>query len=618
MRRGQLFSMDALISIVLVIMILGTVSATSESLRSEITSLVGWYERANIADNMLDVLTKSPGEPEDWEENPQNVRVVGLLDRQEGYLNYEKIKVLFDLVQSGNSNVISSLCNLSHDNNFKLTALFTNSTVFANISVYHVGRGGGVSLEGFSIYDCSNYSEIGGNTIDGSVLINCTNTVRFSGPNDNFQVSGNFCTFGDLKLTGAVSAMIGSYVAQDTYLAINGTFKDSSSNTLSIYSRVYVTGAWWLTASASRSIYNDVYIGEYWKVSGSGPYTVYGDVYVFGNRLASANRLIWLVGSTQVTINGNLYVRVNGVWYAVVGNPSNENNWYRWDGTSWTSASDDVAITGDTAKIDGIKVIEGTDNIVVNGSSSSLKSPPGEFPLPPCLQSTPGQPGQIIINVMNLSVVLTYPTSYYSSDNVSSISILNCTPIDNSLTVSASMNSSPWIEFSERRMPVLRLVYSKDYFISSNELPKEIYSGLLDQYTNDVLNITLPTNVDKGNLTLISAFSGKDYTGYSVLVIVKNDEHWVYGINMTRIYQGHTTSGVPEGCYIKLEKGQALVPFSCLVPPAELDKSVTFTVWAYSLEGFPEVTIEDIGNLDAYLKPVRQMGVIRLWVWPRR
>nr|WP_206205953.1 hypothetical protein [Thermococcus sp. JdF3] len=87
--------MDALISIVLVIMILGTVSATSESLRSEIASMVGWYERANIADNMLDVLTKSPGEPEDWEIHAKDAQVIGLRSPDEPHtIDYEKLMAL--------------------------------------------------------------------------------------------------------------------------------------------------------------------------------------------------------------------------------------------------------------------------------------------------------------------------------------------------------------------------------------------------------------------------------------------------------------------------------------------------------------------------------------------
>ncbi len=115
MRRGQLLSLDAMLSLVMVIMILGTVTTTADNLRGgEITSLLGWYERANVADNMLDVLVKNPpGVPSDWEANPSGgVKVVGL--RSENYtyaLSYEKLLALknhFD-----DASVKESLLNLS-------------------------------------------------------------------------------------------------------------------------------------------------------------------------------------------------------------------------------------------------------------------------------------------------------------------------------------------------------------------------------------------------------------------------------------------------------------------------------------------------------------------------
>jgi len=118
-RRAQLLSMDALVSLVLVIMILGTVSATSESLRSGITSMIGWYERSNIADNMLDVLTKSPGVPEDWEANPSNLKLVGLAS-EKGVVSWAKVSSLVSLIQNNNPRVRSSLLKLSMGRNFEL------------------------------------------------------------------------------------------------------------------------------------------------------------------------------------------------------------------------------------------------------------------------------------------------------------------------------------------------------------------------------------------------------------------------------------------------------------------------------------------------------------------
>lgn len=95
MRKGQLLSIDALLSLVIVVMVVGVVMNTNDMIRAEITNLLDWYDRANIANNMLDVLTKSPGYPEDWEENVSGVKMIGL--RHEGYsyaLDHEKILAL--------------------------------------------------------------------------------------------------------------------------------------------------------------------------------------------------------------------------------------------------------------------------------------------------------------------------------------------------------------------------------------------------------------------------------------------------------------------------------------------------------------------------------------------
>ncbi|EHR79176.1 hypothetical protein OCC_01564 [Thermococcus litoralis DSM 5473] len=95
MRKGQLLSIDALLSLVIVVMVVGVVMNTNDMIRAEITNLLDWYDRANIANNMLDVLTKNPGYPEDWEENVSGVKMIGLRHGNYSYaLDYEKILAL--------------------------------------------------------------------------------------------------------------------------------------------------------------------------------------------------------------------------------------------------------------------------------------------------------------------------------------------------------------------------------------------------------------------------------------------------------------------------------------------------------------------------------------------
>ncbi|NJE25920.1 hypothetical protein E3E22_04650 [Thermococcus sp. MV5] len=91
-RKGQLLTIDALLSLVIVVMVVGVVLNTNDMIKAEITNLLDWYDRANIANNMLDVLTKNPGYPENWEENASGVKVVGLRDKDYSFaLDYDKI-----------------------------------------------------------------------------------------------------------------------------------------------------------------------------------------------------------------------------------------------------------------------------------------------------------------------------------------------------------------------------------------------------------------------------------------------------------------------------------------------------------------------------------------------
>ncbi len=128
MRRAQVFTLDALLSLVLVIMVLGVIINTNESVMAEINGIIGWYERANLGDNMLDVLTKSPGEPEDWESNLSALRTVGLRSVNYSYaVDYGKLMALAE--NANYSPVNASLLNLSSWKNFQLDIYLTNISV---------------------------------------------------------------------------------------------------------------------------------------------------------------------------------------------------------------------------------------------------------------------------------------------------------------------------------------------------------------------------------------------------------------------------------------------------------------------------------------------------------
>jgi len=131
-RRGQLLSIDALLSLVIVVMVVGVVMNTNDMIKAEITGLLDWYDRANIANNMLDVLTKNPGYPEDWESNVSNVKMVGLRDADYQFaLDYEKLEALNTSI-NGAFIQNSYLLNLSRGHDFEIEVYITKRDVNAS------------------------------------------------------------------------------------------------------------------------------------------------------------------------------------------------------------------------------------------------------------------------------------------------------------------------------------------------------------------------------------------------------------------------------------------------------------------------------------------------------
>ncbi|MBO8175118.1 MAG: hypothetical protein H0Z18_07665 [Thermococcus sp.] len=119
MKRGQVLSLDALLSLVIVVMVIGVVINTNDIIKAEITNLVEWYDRANIANNMLDILTKSPGYPKDWEESNVPLKVLGLVSLEyPAAVDYNKIVGLSERVYNNDSSLIDSLENLSSKKDF--------------------------------------------------------------------------------------------------------------------------------------------------------------------------------------------------------------------------------------------------------------------------------------------------------------------------------------------------------------------------------------------------------------------------------------------------------------------------------------------------------------------
>ncbi|NJE08960.1 hypothetical protein E3E31_10585 [Thermococcus sp. M39] len=155
MKRGQILSLDALLSLVIVIMVIGVVINANDMIKAEITNLVEWYDRANIANNMLDILTKSPGYPKDWEESVTTVKVVGLRSTEYSHaLDYDKLMKLNSSINNV-VNIKNSLVNLSEWKDFQLEFYLTTKNVsvsgsfpeIINVVLESSSGSGGVNLK---------------------------------------------------------------------------------------------------------------------------------------------------------------------------------------------------------------------------------------------------------------------------------------------------------------------------------------------------------------------------------------------------------------------------------------------------------------------------------------
>ncbi|USH00491.1 hypothetical protein K1720_03260 [Thermococcus argininiproducens] len=222
-RKGQLLSIDALLSLVIVVMVVGVVMNTNDMIKAEITGLLDWYDRANIANNMLDVLTKNPGYPENWEENVSNVKVVGLRDADYPFaLDYEKIEALNTSI-NGAFIQNSYLLKLSRAHDFEIEVYITKRDVNAsgrfpkgeeNI-VFEANPGVNLDINGSSPSGIFQVEWIEITKNNGSVYRNeqiCTSLK--SGNNVDLENNDvlEFKVSEDITITGIRGEVIGPYL----------------------------------------------------------------------------------------------------------------------------------------------------------------------------------------------------------------------------------------------------------------------------------------------------------------------------------------------------------------------------------------------------------------------
>jgi len=227
-------------------------------------------------------------------------------------------------------------------------------------------------------------------------------------------------------------------------------------------------------------------------------------------------------------------------------------------------------------------------------------------PLPPfelAICTVPQTTSTLSLNVTSLNVSYVYPSLSQLSSSYFQISMINGSLVNNTLAVK-SMKSSSWVEQASRIIAVRMLLYSKEYNLTGTSLPKALYGGMLQFAPIGYLKIEVP-NSTTGNFTLVSTYVGEDYSGYSILAVASINNTVVYGFASSEV----------ASCNVKVSGTVLLVPWKCLVPFETLNGGVTFTIWAYSIAGYPWVDLQDIANMNLYMRPVYSYGLMKVLIW---
>ena len=562
-----------MLALVVVILMVGTITSTSSALKSEIEGMIGWYERANIADNMLDVLTKSPGEPDNWTKKVFELRSIGIASNLSPGVSFKKVLALEELAGNNDPHVARALTNLSLNKDFSLMLITGRWDVFVKYA-WNPEAGGG----NFDTYNTDCKATIKTLQFSNPTVIEC-NPLSVTG---TASVTGqrSLCIMGELDAGG--NSMI---TVNSGYLAVKDDFK--------------------ITGSSTTTVHGDMYIWNKITVLGgaaSAKLTIYGNLFVFGY---SEPPLIDLRGSVMVTIYGIMYLQHDNIWYAVTGDWTQITSWYKWTGSSWESLNEtEFSILKDTL----INVV-GSSQININLNNLPLDNnfeitPPGcwEHSMPLSIETL----NATYVYPKNISSQLRTPLEWDESfkDMVQLITIINGTFESDLTKIDKSMERSPWIEVSKRSAPMIVKEYKPKIEVKQTELKRiiagEISSPVL-QYQSLRLNV-----------------SGEN--GYAIFVIRVGDSIKALGLwNVSGYIGGALWNKVGDNVIKEKEYSTTTsvieVPWDDLIPARSWEKGeVDIEIWVYK-STLNKVTLTDSGALGAVLLPKREMVVLKVWVW---
>ncbi|ACJ17389.1 hypothetical protein TON_1898 [Thermococcus onnurineus NA1] len=490
MRRGQLLSFDAMLSLVIVILMLGMITSTSSALKDDITIMLGWYERANIGDNMLDIIVKNPGVPSDWESNPSNLAYLGLENtKYPNTIDYKKIEALNKAYTNGEASLKSALVNLSMGKDFTLGFYLTRIEIEGDVTVVPPNVDGSVDIPW-----------------GGRLSITPTHGYAYGNPIVDIVWAYPLRT--DLRGTGGI-ANITNLTAGESFV-----FKLAEDADV----RVDIPapgGPQNYNIPAGATVYIDVDSG--WLLIG-------------WNRLNDGTYELWIPyhrEGEQVTTT--------------------------WTGTIWWGQQGGVSST-------------------------------------------------------NLTIRYVYATKVVNADY--NMTMINGTFVDNPSIIKASMDRSPWITYTERRVPMTKMLYNETYTVTSDALPEELYIGTIYTTIPDYMALKIAFN-NTGYIVMVAWMRGTNISGYSVMAAYRTAADSTMKIIVNQTINGKTyiKSYISESPYY------AIIPWKEFLTQINQGESLDIYVWVYEMKNIDEAVITDLNGIDTIMKPQASLAVLKLWVW---
>ncbi|WP_297509200.1 polymer-forming cytoskeletal protein [Thermococcus sp.] len=463
----------------------------------------------------------------------------------------------------------------------------------------------------------------------------------YVGGDGTIESNAHVYSSGDLTIGGALYAKADAHLAVGGSAYLNDTVNIGNSAYMNIVGDFYARGPLLIHSNGHLTVGGTAYVDDYASVESRGYVTVGEDFSINGDLRTDYNAYISVGGALRVNGDSTVKGSVNATEMYVNGSLT-------IDSGSYVIVHRDLYVNGDLS-VSGHLIVDG--NLYVNGNvgvesqgsvdvggklyltgeivgdETNVHADGGIYEvqhLPwdeskfkinvsfpsigesPCIRASEGA---LLVNIQNVTFIHNYTANWFLP-GWNGFSFVDGKIIQNmNLSVVRSIKSSEWVTYSERKAVVRKLVYTSNYTISGSVSKLLLYSGKLSTELSGypLLFVYLPN--ETGNFSLVSTFKNETSWGYGIVAVSRTQSATLYFAQ--RVI--HTGSGESiNSCEISINENRVVIPWECLFP---LTGKVSFSVWAYNVNFDGNIRIVDDGNIGAYLEPIPEVAIIKLWVW---